>query len=351
MWIFTRYGFFSIAVSLNAGHSEVMVRARSRTHLENLKSRFSLLAALEIQEWPHRDYRFRLITSKTDWVTIASELAKEQKWSNFKSEVAKHLSTDSKYKKSLHEVWEVMRQLQASKAPSTGEGSRSVLDEPQLPDLHWDGIIKPETLSGEGVKLRNDLAAAAKKYDWPTVLSILSKSPELVNSTRPGGTSLYTPLHQAAHGGATVEVVSELLRVGSWRTLKNAKGNRPIDIACARSHSHLREILEPVYCQSVSPAVIARLQEQFHLAIRQVIQRLDPQPVLRLPELEVMLEYRPRKFWFSVPGMYGGFSYWLVHQGCNVTLQSLSWCRLEGGAANHHEITTTGSSTKFVTLW
>ena len=285
MWIFTRYGFFSIAVSPNAGPSEVMVRARSRTHLENLQGRFSTLKALEIKEWQNRDYSFRIVTSKKHWATIISELAKEQKWSNFKSEVAKYLGTDSKYKKSLHEVWGVMRQIQASQASATSEQSRSVLDEPPLPDLYWDGIIKLETLSAEGAAPRIELADAAKHYDWPKVLSILSKLPELVNSTRPGGSSSYTPLHQAAHGGASVEVVTELLRIGAWRTLRNSKGTRPIDIACARSHFHLREILEPVYCQSVAPVVIARLQEEFHSVIRQVILRLDPQDHLRLPEL------------------------------------------------------------------
>jgi hypothetical protein len=47
------------------------------------------------------------------------------------------------------------------------------------------------------------------------------------SSTRPGGSSLYAPLHQAAHGGAPAEIVHRLIGAGAWRTLQNVRGERP----------------------------------------------------------------------------------------------------------------------------
>ena len=63
MWIFTRYGFFSIACANNPDGTinpdTVMVRARLHEHLVNLKERFpgSELDKAEILSWDGRDYR------------------------------------------------------------------------------------------------------------------------------------------------------------------------------------------------------------------------------------------------------------------------------------------------------
>lgn len=356
MWLFTRYGFFSIAVTSNTCIGEVAIRSRSRAHLETLKKRFPKSSLGEIKDFSGSDYRFRCTTSKAEWALIIAELAKEQTWSNFKAEASKNLPGDITYKSTLHKVWGLMKHLEADSLPMDGLPVRqtpgvSVLDEKELPDVLWDGITKPDTLEVYEATLRNELAAAAKRYEWPKVLSILQKWPQWANATRLGGKSLYTPLHQAAHAGASVEVVTNLLQLGAWRTLRNAHGDRPIDIAIAHGRLHLKDILQPVYCQNVAPPVIAKLQDHFHLVIREVLQGLDREHSLRLPELEVMLEYRPRKFWFNVPGMFGGFSYWLSHEGVNATLQVNSWCRLEGGAGNRHSITTASINTEPILLW
>ena len=357
MWIFTRYGFYSVATAQGADAAEaagsskrVMIRARSRSHLQNLQHRFGALSGLEILKWPHRDYRFRIIADKDVWDSIVREIANEQTWSNFKNEVANCLSGDQAYIHALHEVWGVMRRLQEPMAKSSStpaesrtEVSTSVLDEVPPPDLYWDGITKPETLTREGLTLRQDLANRAKNYDWPEVLSILSEHPDLINTTRPGGCSLYAPLHQAAHGGAGIEVVTRLLRLGAWRTLRNADGDRPADVARKKSHTHLQEILEPTYCQGVPPAVLGRIQDHFHAVIRVRAIDLVREHSLRLPELEVVLEFRPRKFWFAVPGMCGGFAYWLAYDGPNAKLVCESWCRVVQGSDQRHEVTADGS--------
>lgn len=46
------------------------------------------------------------------------------------------------------------------------------------------------------------------------------------------------------------------------------------------------------------------------------------------------------EFWFAVPGMYGGFRFWLEGQGQLTKLVSESWCRVMGGSGQRHEITS-----------
>ena len=47
--------------------------------------------------------------------------------------------------------------------------------------------------------------------------------------------------------------------------------------------------------------------------------------------------------WFQVPGMYGGFNYWLETTRVGVKLVSESWCRVAGGSGQRHEVTSAGS--------
>src|SRR5688572_28631433 len=105
-----------------------------------------------------------------------------------------------------------------------------------MTDLVWDGLTTAEPLNEAGIALRQRLADAAKAYDWPQVFALLTESEDLVNVTRPGGSSWYTPLHQAAHGGAPTEVVERLLVLGAWRTLRTANGERALEIARRQGH-------------------------------------------------------------------------------------------------------------------
>lgn len=207
----------------------------------------------------------------------------------------------------------------------------------------WDGVTLPETLGEDSVRARQGLAAAAKDYDWTRVLAILSEHPEWVNTTRPGGTSLYAPLHQAAHGGAPVEIVRRVIGLGAWRTLQNIRGERPVDIAERRGHSHLLGILVPDPKRHVPLGILLRIQAHFHAVIRGRAEREVQQHGLRLPELEPLLEFDDLRVWFAVPGMYGGFSYRLEAEGVEAKLVSESWIRVVQGSGERHEITSAGS--------
>jgi hypothetical protein len=155
----------------------------------------------------------------------------------------------------------------------------------------WDGLTRPESLGEDSVRVRQRLAAAAKSYDWPRVLAVLSENPELVNTTRPGGSSLYAPLHQAAHGGAPAEIVHKLIGFGAWRTLQNVRGERPVDIAERRRHSHLLGILAPDLKRRVPPGILLKIQAHFHAVILGRAEREVREHELRSPELEPLLEF------------------------------------------------------------
>jgi hypothetical protein len=210
-------------------------------------------------------------------------------------------------------------------------------------DVAWDGITRAETLLDEAANARFALADAAKDYAWSRVFELLTEDRKLVNCCRPGGRSLYTPLHQAAHGGATVEVLERLLEMGAWRTLQNARGERPLDVAKRTGHDRLVDVLEPVYKRRVPTGVLLKIQCHFHRVIKGRASELVKEHALRLPELEPLLELDQPKMWFAIPGMYGGFSYLLEQPGVQAKLLVASWCRVAEGSGQRHEITSEGS--------
>jgi hypothetical protein len=208
----------------------------------------------------------------------------------------------------------------------------------------WDGVTKASSLKEWAVAGRQELADAARDYDWPKMLAILAEHPNYINAVRLEGKAWYAPLHQAAHGGAPLEVVQQLIAMGAWRSLPTADGERPVDIAGRRGYHHLLTELTPVYRRQVPPNTLAALQAHFHAVIRGRAEDLVNEHHLRLPELGPLLEIEEPQMWFPVPGMYGGFSYWLAETGREAKLISESWSRVVGGSGQRHEITTTGSA-------
>lgn len=191
---------------------------------------------------------------------------------------------------------------------------------------------------------RHALADAAKYADWPRVFDLLSKyAARSVNSARLGGSSWYTPLHQAAWHGTSVEIAQRLICLGAWRTLQNAMGERAVDIAERRGHRHLLNILAPEYKHHVPSGVLLRIQTHFHDVIRGRCERLIEKHRLRLPELGPLLELDKPAMYFPVLGMCGGFSYRLKSEGVLAKIVCESWSRVVGGSGERHEITSAGS--------
>lgn len=139
MWLFTRYGFFSATSAHGRGRGadphRIMVRARVRQHLVNLRTRFARhLGGTRIIESAATDYRYRMFVPKWVWSAVCAKLAGETEWTNFKGEVARytvdqadntgprdHAEIDQarRYEHALHEVWAIMHRLQQQPATLT----------------------------------------------------------------------------------------------------------------------------------------------------------------------------------------------------------------------------------------
>lgn len=120
MWLFTRYGFYRVAWY----GKEFAVCARTRFHLEALLRRFPHLVRVArsraksgragapaaedgIIEIPTADYRWRIMVPRKAWVAVVSELAEEQDWRKFKSEVER-FNGHAEYYRACLEVWQIM---------------------------------------------------------------------------------------------------------------------------------------------------------------------------------------------------------------------------------------------------
>lgn len=208
----------------------------------------------------------------------------------------------------------------------------------------WEGMTLRSSYSDEALEARDQLATAARQGRWDEVLRLLGAHPAFVNAARPGGTSGFAPLHQVGYRGAPDAVVDELLRLGTWRTLRNSAGERAVDVATRTGRPKaLVERLTPEQVVPVKPYALSELERHFHAAIRSRAQKQVSEHQLRLPELGPLTEMPlGQEIWFMVPGMAGGFSYRLTRGGDEPSLTAESWCRVAEGSGQRHVVTTDG---------
>lgn len=209
----------------------------------------------------------------------------------------------------------------------------------------WNGVLLDRNdCSPNFVDSGDRLADAAKSGDWATVWVVLDQGARSgvldVNQWRPGGTSWFTPLHQAAWQGAPVEVVGELLRRGAWKSITDSAGRRPVDIARERGHRGLVEALEPTFERVGRPR--DDVVDSFNRRLAELVEDVA-RPALRTngarvrhPDVLLMFEDAgPDRTWFPIPGMAGGFSIELHNRRLHVE----SWSRVVGGSGLYHVIT------------
>ena len=83
------------------------------------------------------------------------------------------------------------------------------------------------------------------------------------------------------------------------------------------------------------------IQNHFHNLILERAKRIDSFMALEDKNLPVITNDIFLR-WYPVPGMYGGFCYWLIERnGCPI-LMTESWCRVCGGSGQMHIISTDG---------
>lgn len=95
--------------------------------------------------------------------------------------------------------------------------------------------------------------------------------------------------------------------------------------------------------KQIPEQTLLKIQQHFHEVIRGRASALIDEHRLELPELAQLLHSQEPKEWFPIPGMYGGFSYWLEGEGTEAKLITESWCRVVEGSGERHEITAQGS--------
>jgi hypothetical protein len=115
MWIFTIYGFYSVACvrrGREVNTDIVAIRARDVKHLQNLMRQFPALRQ-KVLHLKGRDYCCRIVVKKTVWANVVRALTLEQTWDNFKDAAAvKVQQRDPAYIAALHSVWSRMFELQ-----------------------------------------------------------------------------------------------------------------------------------------------------------------------------------------------------------------------------------------------
>lgn len=116
MWLFTKYGMFSVVLKPNG---EFQVRSRAKRHLMLLKARFGLGKKHHVIETLHADYGFRIVVSQAQFASIASALISEIDYDNFKNEC--HDMSDPAYDRALMATWGVMHRLQMDENPRVYE--------------------------------------------------------------------------------------------------------------------------------------------------------------------------------------------------------------------------------------
>lgn len=90
-------------------------------------------------------------------------------------------------------------------------------------------------------------------------------------------------------------------------------------------------------------ATLQRITAHFHDTIRRRAGTLIAEQRLELPSLEGVPGSEDRAAWFPVPGMYGGFEYWLEIRPEAPQLICESWCRVVEGSGQRHCITEEGA--------
>jgi hypothetical protein len=220
--------------------------------------------------------------------------------------------------------------------------------------LYWDGFTQ-SAHNDIANKLYKSLFDNTKSNNWDAVFTILSEGDarwienrRAINACEPHSEQNNSLLHYAASVGVDVAIVERLIEFGALRNLRNSSDQKPIDIAKGQAHTHLFSILEPINLTSVPLDELQLIEQHFHdVIMRQgisLIAEYVEKQVLRLPQLEPLLELDKPEGWFPIPGYMGGFRYWLRVDDSSMRLISEISSRMDApGQEQLHEITSTGS--------
>ena len=210
------------------------------------------------------------------------------------------------------------------------------------------GVLDAGLLKDEVVARNHRLADAAKTGRWSEVFEVLDLSWVSVNQWRLGGSSWFTPLHQAAWHGAPH--VRDLRPARPGSAPRTARPRRP-DAVRRREGAWPRPPARPPRIPGLTrltPSRSADLDRGLasvidgRLCLPEGIAESYGKPLeecLRYPPVAVLPECPQQRLWFAVPGMYGGFSITLMDGNY---LYVESWIRVVGDSGEAHVVTHEG---------
>ena len=118
--------------------------------------------------------------------------------------------------------------------------------------------------------------------------------------------SLISRRYTRPRGAGTSNAIRGLIDRGAWRSVRDADGNRPVDVYSARGHTTHSAVLEPKPVRRLGETTVSTLERRLHLLLDAELLRWHEYP-LRYPQLEVLTEVDSGELWFLVPGRSGGY--------------------------------------------
>jgi hypothetical protein len=110
MWIFSRYGHYSIVQNL-VDPTRFKVRSRKIEDLEILKRAVPLLRNTPITEDRRADYRYRLFITQEQFIDVMLRLGESVDYTSFKDAIYQDPQQKDRLN-SYHKVWETMYDYQ-----------------------------------------------------------------------------------------------------------------------------------------------------------------------------------------------------------------------------------------------
>lgn len=135
MWLMTPRGFYSIVEHRNRNDC-VLVRSRVRADLEGLLE-LDGADPDQVEYTPEADYPYRVGMHKRRWERLLGELAREIRYPNFKTEVAR--AQGPARARIYHELWHRLLELER--------------EDPDLAPLSPWRLVEPRSSLGPGASM------------------------------------------------------------------------------------------------------------------------------------------------------------------------------------------------------
>jgi len=209
----------------------------------------------------------------------------------------------------------------------------------RFPTKTWYGALSAKGMNSELLEESKEIELALKHDDWGRVMYVLQTNPDLVNAVFPKNKEQFTLLHLAARRRAPIVYVEDLVRLGAFRTIKDASGLQALAVAERVWAEHLFSVLRPKVARAIDPERLSFIQEMFHGFLRTFMLAYKTPVPLRLPQLSIFTEVDQLRVWIPIPMMAGGCHFWVEEEGNEFVLHAETWCRICGGSGMHHRIT------------